>query len=85
VTLARGGTAPCGHPGTYITNTFIACNLRCEFEDAIPVEVDAESTPKIVRPDTCPNCGSDDIEPFTTYYFGVVTARHCKPCGRVFP
>mgnify|MGYP001614271281 FL=1 len=25
------GKAPCSHVGTYVTNTFISCDLRCEF------------------------------------------------------
>jgi hypothetical protein len=30
----KTGIAPCGHPGTYVTNTFITCNQRCEFGPA---------------------------------------------------
>jgi hypothetical protein len=27
----KKGIAPCGHPGTYVFNQFVACDLRCEF------------------------------------------------------
>lgn len=33
----KSGIAPCGHPGTYVTSTFITCNERCEFQTAKPV------------------------------------------------
>lgn len=29
--MSLKGTAPCGHPGTYVTANFIACDRRCEF------------------------------------------------------
>lgn len=27
---AKRGVAPCGHPGTHVTNNFITCDRRCE-------------------------------------------------------
>ena len=78
---ARTGTAPCGHPGTYVTATFVTCDQRCGFssdDDAIPAPIEeGERT----RP-LCKACGSRDTEPFATDAF--LDCYHCLPCGKIF-
>lgn len=79
---AKRGIAPCGHPGTYVTNTYVSCDFRCEFEesDGVPVHVDPERTQPL-----CPFCNSDDVEP----YRGFLTPDdklvwHCHNCEQGF-
>lgn len=79
---AKTGRAPCGHPGTYVTNTFITCDFRCEFEesDGVPIHVDPERTLPL-----CKFCGSDAV----AQYGGFVTPEglqvwHCHNCEQGF-
>ena len=83
----RPATAPCGHPGHHVVGNYVACDLKCDADrdnDGVPVEVDAESTPRISFAERCPYCGSHEIEPFVAHYFGTVNGKHCLPCGKVW-
>jgi hypothetical protein len=55
----KRGIAPCGHPGTYITNSFVTCDQRCEFEnsDGVPEHVAPERTQPICPFIGCPGGG----------------------------
>ena len=82
MTSARVGTAPCGHPGTFVTPTFVTCDLRCGFpsdDDGAPEPIQDQD--ERTRP-LCKACGSGDTEPFATDAF--LDCFHCRPCGKVF-
>jgi len=53
----KRGTAPCGHPGTHVTNNFVTCDYRCEFSDGVPEHVRPERTTPICRLDGCEGGG----------------------------
>lgn len=77
---ARRGTAPCGHPGTYVTNTFITCDQRCGMSDGVPEYVDPERTKRL-----CSHCGSDRVQ----VYPGMAHEDgrelfHCNSCLKAF-
>jgi hypothetical protein len=77
---ARRGTAPCGHPGTYVTNTFITCDLRCDMSDGVPEHVDPERTNQL-----CAHCGSHRVQ----VYPGMAhddgrELFHCHNCLKAF-
>lgn len=73
------GTAPCGHPGTYVTVNFITCDYRCEFTDA-------EDTPVLTFDDRgktqplCAHCGSDDLEEYPNMTLDGRQLYHCHNC-----
>ena len=82
---ARKGIAPCGHPGTHVTNTMITCDLRCEFgaekSDGVPAHVDPERTQVI-----CRFCGHDECVPWEASFNDSAGRTYwmCRKCVRSF-
>jgi hypothetical protein len=78
---ARRGTAPCGHPGTYVLPNFITCDQRCGMASGeVPKHVDPERTLPF-----CPHCGAGE----TQIYQGMsldpeVELWHCRRCMKAF-
>lgn len=72
---ARKAKAPCGHPGTHVTNTFISCDLRCGFSDGVPEPVDEETTQPL-----CIHCGSADLAPYPGMKYEGKQLYHCNNC-----
>lgn len=55
--MSKPGIAPCGHPGTYVTNTFITCNFRCGFGDTrVPILANPRREPGHVDMCACAPC-----------------------------
>lgn len=86
--LAKKGQAPCGHPGTYVTPSFITCDLRCEFDetdesDGVPTHVEFERTRPI-----CPylDCDGGEIVswPEEWNHADGRTYWLCRGCGKSF-
>lgn len=84
----KRGIAPCGHPGTYVTNTFVTCDIRCEFGDATPDD-ESDGVTWYIDPETtkplCPYCWSDDVEPYNGMFSGSgKVVYHCHGCQQGF-
>lgn len=53
----KPAVAPCGHPGTHVTNTFITCNYRCGFGDTrVPILSNPRREPGHVDMCACAPC-----------------------------
>ncbi len=80
---ARRGTAQCGHPGTYVTNTYITCDQRCEMGDPEESDgiVDLDLDDVITQP-LCSHCGSDDLDIYPGFCLSGKNLWHCRTCQR---
>lgn len=77
---SKKGTAPCGHPGTYVTPGFVSCDFRCRMvNDAVPEHIDPEKTKQL-----CPNCLSADVEVFDEFKLDGSDLYFCNRCQRAF-
>lgn len=87
---AKRGTAPCGHPETFVLPNFVTCDLRCEFpyddeedSDGVPDHVDPEHTQPI-----CPylGCPGGRIKRWPSEYQNTDGEDYwlCDGCGRSF-
>lgn len=54
--MSKRGTAPCGHPGTYVTANFITCDYRCEFDSPKAVTANPRREPGHVDMCACAPC-----------------------------
>lgn len=69
------GTAPCGHPGEYVTTNYVRCTAGCE-----TLSRNRSATEPEIQV-MCPKCCSRDVAPFITV-FGA--GWHCWTCSRVW-
>jgi len=82
----NGLKAPCGHPGVPVIGTFVNCTVKgCDGLPPIPVEIEEETTERIIALHPCPKCGSLDTAPYSHPWFGKAQGgRRCIDCGCVF-
>lgn len=70
----KAGTAPCGHRGEHVTANYVRCLEGCD-------RVDRTTPAGGATVAKCPQCGGEDVEPFSTP-LGV--GWHCIVNGHVW-
>ena len=83
----KNAVAPCGCPGEHVTANYIRCLKGCDSLPRAKTEPEVDSDPGDEDPDIhyCPQCMSEDTEPFTTPFWSLAELHfHCLDCGKTW-